>query len=223
MQFNAAKTQFLFIGKEPHSPLLFNEKENNSSEFVKDLGIYVFCKLTWCLKSCYNTFHQLKPNLPVHLNISLKSKLYKTFILPVLLYASEFWYPSKSDLDKLERFQKCVSRWAVSATGYQNRLLILKVLPIKHAIEKVVVMFNKLINGGFDFPVSDYITAKLPSIYSLRSNDSITFDIPYTNKKKSEHNFFRASKYANFIQEKTSMDITTNPIQFKSEVKREFL
>ena len=39
MQFNAAKTQFLFLGKEPHSPLLFNEKENNSSEFVKDLGI----------------------------------------------------------------------------------------------------------------------------------------------------------------------------------------
>ena len=81
-------------------------------------------------------------------------------------------------------------------------------------------MFNKLINGGFDFPVSDYITAKLP-IYSLRRNDFITFDIPYTNKK-SEQNFFRASKYANFIQEKTSMDITTNPIQFKSEVKREF-
>ena len=46
MQFNAAKTQFLVIGKEPHSPLLFNEKEINSSEFVKDLGIYVSCKLT---------------------------------------------------------------------------------------------------------------------------------------------------------------------------------
>ena len=27
MQFNAAKTQFLVIGKEPHSPLLFNEKK----------------------------------------------------------------------------------------------------------------------------------------------------------------------------------------------------
>ena len=47
MQFNAAKIQFLVIGKEPHSPLLFNGKEINSSEFVKDLGIYVSCKLTW--------------------------------------------------------------------------------------------------------------------------------------------------------------------------------
>ena len=35
MQFNAAKTQFLVIGKEPHPPLLFNEKEINSSEFIK--------------------------------------------------------------------------------------------------------------------------------------------------------------------------------------------
>ena len=59
------------------------------------------------------------------------------------------------------------------------------------------------------------ITAKLPSLYFLRRNDLITFDIPYTNKKKSEQKFFfRASKYGNFIQEKTSMDITTNPIQF---------
>ena len=70
MQFNAAKTQFLVIGKEPHSPLLFNEKEINSSEFGKDLGIFVSCKLTWShhvkekLKTCYNTFHQLKLNLP---------------------------------------------------------------------------------------------------------------------------------------------------------------
>ena len=95
MQFNAAKTQFLVIGKEPHLPLLFNEKEINSSEFVKDLGIYFSRKLIWShhviqkLKNCYNTFHRLKLNLPGHLNISLKSKLYKTFILPVLLYASE--------------------------------------------------------------------------------------------------------------------------------------
>ena len=143
MQFNADKTRFLFIGKEPHSPLLFLRKKINSSEFVKDLGIYVTCKLTWShhvtekLKICYNTFHQLKLNLPGHLNISLKSNLYKT--LPVLLYASEIWYPSKSDLDKLERFQKRVSRWAVSASGYQNRLLILKVLPIKHAIELYIL------------------------------------------------------------------------------------
>ena len=63
MQFNAAKTQFLVIGKEPHSPLLFNERESKSSEFVKDLGIYVSGKLTWShhvtekLKICYNTFH----------------------------------------------------------------------------------------------------------------------------------------------------------------------
>ena len=70
--------------------------------------------------------------------------------------------------------------------------------------------------------VIEYITAKLPSLSSLRRNDLITFDIPYTNKKKGEQNFFRPSKYANFIQKKTSMDITTNPIHFKSEVKREF-
>ena len=211
MQFNAAKTQFLVIGKEPHSPLLFNEREINSSEFVKDLGIYVSCKLTWShhvtekLKTCCKTFHQLKLNLPGHLKISLKSKLCETFILPVLLYASETWYPSKTDFDKLGRFQKRVSRWyAVSASGYQNRFLIMKVLPIKHAIElKDVVMFNKLINCGFDFPVSDYITANLPSIYSLRRNDLITFDIPYTNKKKSEQNFFfRASKYANLFKKR---------------------
>ena len=57
----------------------------------------------------------------------------------------------------------------------------MKVLPIKHAIVlKDVVMLNKLINGGFDFPVSDYITAKLPSICSLGRNDLITFHIPYT-------------------------------------------
>ena len=171
IQFNAAKTQFFVIGKEPHSLLLFDEKEIISSEFVKDLGIYFSCKLTWShhvtekLKTCYNTFHQLKPNLPGHLNISLKSKLYKAFILPGLLYASETWYPSKSDLDKLERFQKRVSRWAVSASGYQNRLLIIKVLPFKHAIELKDVMFNKLINGGFDF--LEVIILQLNYLYTL--------------------------------------------------------
>ena len=205
MQSIASKTQFLAIERD-HSPLVFNEKEIHPSEFVKDLRIYLSCNptcsqpVTEKLKTCYKTFHQLKPDFPGQLNISTKSKVLKTIIFTVLLYTSETWFPSKSVLDKLERFQKPVSRWVVSASGYQNRLLINEVLRIKHAIgRKVILMFNNLFFVGFNFPVIYYITMKLPAPYCLRRNDLITFDIPLTKKKKSEQNFFfRASKYANF-------------------------
>ena len=55
----------------------------------------------------------------------------------------------------------------------------MKVPSIKTAIEpKDVLMFDKLINGCFDFPVTDYyITVESPALSSLRCNDLITFDV----------------------------------------------
>ena len=82
------------------------------------ISVYLFSSnLAWSkhisdrLKACYIRNISLRICLPPQLHSQFKTKLYKTYILPKLLYGSQLWSPNQKDLSKLEHFQKNVSKW----------------------------------------------------------------------------------------------------------------
>ena len=141
MKFNSIKTNFLDFGT--NSSTLFIKCAHDTiipSELVKDLGVYFNEKLKWSqhiskkLSTCYGLFQDLKRQLPDKLDMRTKLRVYKQFLMPVLFYASEAWFPSSNDISRMERFQNHVSKWIVTERDYPSRLLKTELLPIKMAL-----------------------------------------------------------------------------------------
>ena len=232
MKFNSIKTNFLDFGT--NSSTLFIKCAHDTiipSELVKDLGVYFNEKLKWSqhiskkLSTCYGLFQDLKRQLPDKLDMRTKLRVYKQFLMPVLFYASEAWFPSSNDISRMERFQNHVSKWIVTERDYPSRLLKTELLPIKMALElKDILLFNKMVNGIMDFPVWDHIYIESATIYSLRRDAKVTFKPRYYRTKLCQSNFFnRATKYANFIQRHTTLDIMTDPNIFRPNLKKFFV
>ena len=116
MTFNLSKTNFSSFGKS--SPGLSLNIENTAipaSNTVKDLGPTISSKLSWSshmelkVKSAYSIFYSLKRSMPPNTHWHTKITLFKSYILSTVLYASEIWCPSETDLTRLELLQiSCV-------------------------------------------------------------------------------------------------------------------
>ena len=65
-------------------------------------------------------------------NIKLKVNIYKSLLIPTLLYASEWYWPSRSDMRKLNAMNKTVTYWILPVENYKERRLQLELLPILH-------------------------------------------------------------------------------------------
>ena len=50
--------------------------------------------------------------MPLNTHWHTKMTLFNSYILSTVLYASEIWCPSKTDLTRLERLQSRVLKWA---------------------------------------------------------------------------------------------------------------
>ena len=113
-----------------------------------------------------------------------KRKIYKQFLVPVLFYAPDAWFPCSSQRLRLERYQK-------SQHFYDNKKTInlkkAELLPIKMALElKDILLFNNMVNGLMDFPVWDHIYVESATIYSLRRDAKIAFSgQKYANQTSS--------------------------------------
>ena len=121
LSFNAKKTQLIsfdfwsqnYITDIP--VLILDDHEIFLQKSVVDLGLSFSSNLAWSkhisdrLKACYIRIISLRRCLPPHLHSQIKIKLYKTYILPKLLYGSQVWSPNQKDLSKFKQFQKNVS------------------------------------------------------------------------------------------------------------------
>ena len=132
MIFILSKINFIAFGKS--SPGLSLNIENTAipdSNTVKDLGLTISSNLSWSshielkVKSAYSIFSNLK-----------RSLFFKSYILSTVLYASEIWCPSKTDLARLELLQSRVLKWAFPGSNYKERLSKAKVLPISLEIQQ---------------------------------------------------------------------------------------
>ena len=73
-------------------------------------------------------------------------------VVPILSYASQVWYASKSGLNRIEMLQKRASRWILpTEENYATRLSLLKFLPVSLYLElHDVMLFSNILKDRFD-------------------------------------------------------------------------
>ena len=105
---------------------------------VKDLGVYIADTLIWSthiehrIAEVNKVFYCMRRNVAFNFKISVKLGLYKSVILPVLLYGLNCAYQSRTDQRKLKNLQRRVLKWVCGPprSGYKAQLRLLNVLPL---------------------------------------------------------------------------------------------
>ena len=82
------------------------------------------------LLKCNRNFNFLKRNIPFSVSSHRKLLLYRSLILPILLYGAPVWSPSLTMLHQLERFQYKFLRWIIRCSSFVSRLESLQLLPV---------------------------------------------------------------------------------------------
>ena len=139
-------------------------------------------------------FHQIKRNTSNLLTVTAKLNLYKSTLIPILIYRSNCYMPSKSDIRLLEKSQEKVSKWILPNLNYCERLRSLNLLPLNFYIVLTdLLMLSKLVNNYYAFNISEHI-----NIVQRRS--SFRFVLPEIKKEFQRSNFFYRTTYrANII------------------------
>ena len=229
MDFNASKTQFIAIGETSDKFLKFGGMSLSPSNVVKDLGVMVSDNLKWekhiskRISICYSLLSRLRWNLPPNLPFSTKLNMYKAYILPSLLYASEIWHPTSSDLRKLELVQKRCCKWICNGNDYKHRSVKFSLLPISCVLQyKDLVMLNRVLLGLYDFPVSDLFHLEYKS-RCLRSSAKPTFVVKKSSRKTTRGNFMiRSTTYANDLHRKTALNVFEDAAYFRKKLGLRF-
>ena len=98
----------------------------------------------WYCNPCF-----LRRNVAVKVQILVKLGLYKSLILPVLLYGFACVFASRADLHLLENFQKKVVRWITGkkTMSYRSQLKILNIVPLPMFLQlNDVLLLSKITN-----------------------------------------------------------------------------
>ena len=109
-----------------------------NADSVKDLGIHIRDDLIWSkhieerLRKGNKLLYLLRRNVAVQVEPRIKLGLYKSLILPVLLYGFTCINPSRSELQNLEHVQKKAVKWITRNKGvnYISQLRLLNILPL---------------------------------------------------------------------------------------------
>ena len=198
---------------------------------VVDLGLSFSSNLAWskhisdCLKACYIRIISLRRCLPPHLHSQIKIKLYKTYILPKLLYGSQVWSPNQKDLSKLEQFQKNVSKWICKGATYKTRLIASGLLPINLLLKLIDLFLNRILNGMYDFDFHNFLSITYPcdSFYNTRSTLKPVLKVKSTRTKQADNHFFqRIVPLSNCLMKEHNLDSFDEPNIFKPRVKQLF-
>ena len=133
MSLNASKCNHLTLAKSCRYSI-----SNEALTVVtqqKDLGIIMEDSLKWsshiaqkCQKAM-TVLMMLKCNSR-STTIECRKNLYKTMVLPILIYGSSCWSPNVDSLKRLERVQKNATTWMVGSNDYKANLLETNLLHI---------------------------------------------------------------------------------------------
>ena len=175
-------------------PIVFAQEQ-------KDLGLYIADNLNWdahveekCSKA-NKLFFIMKRNSP-HISVKSKLNLYKTIVLPIMMYASCCWHASVRSMRNLEAVQKP----------------FLNLLPVSLYLQLTdLLMLSKLIAGCFDFDSSAHLAYRM----NFRQN-KLEFNVERSRLSKGDTNFWcRAPRLVNKLP--AAIDFF-NPIGLKGRL-----
>ena len=90
---------------------LFN-KNVDTAKTQKDVSILMCDNLSWSVNAeiriskAMGAFYKIKRNISKKTSFKSILNLYCGYIVPIIRYASQTWYPNKAELRQLERVQK---------------------------------------------------------------------------------------------------------------------
>ena len=196
------------------SVVKMNEVAVKPVKVQKDLGVLISNDLSWKEYCNLRRTKSLKSLWFLKRNISFKSttkanlNAYTGYVAPLILYACEVWYPTKTDLSNIERIQKSATQWILNKTfPYKERLKELNLLPLSMYFElHSLLMFCAITDHKYDIKTSDYISRNTNERTRQGSNSS--FNIPKTRLKRTDDNFWTRNGTLHNILNK-HIDLTT--------------
>ena len=180
------------------------DQKLDDSKTVKDLGMHVSDDLTWKmqieerLRKANKVLYLLRRNVSVKVQTRVKLGLYKSLILPVLLYGFACVFASRADLHLLENFQKKVVKWISGnkTMSYLSQLKILNILPLPMFLQlNDMLLLSKITNEEMGSSIS------LPERSEIKGR-SESFKLWKTRTEKGRSEFvFRNCRLVNRLDE----------------------
>ena len=183
LSINHSKVQRLNFSRTVH-PLYLNDRLISPCDNVVDLGIIFSGSLSWSghidrkLHKCMALLHSFRRAVPWNCPIHVKLTIYHSCILSVLCYNSQIWYPSISDMRRLERFNKHCLFWIYGKSDYHQILNDNNLLPLCYQLLYAdLVFFAKILHGGTDICISDFVVLR-----QTRDRRQRLIELPKTKK-----------------------------------------
>ncbi|XP_075248360.1 uncharacterized protein LOC142341320 [Convolutriloba macropyga] len=209
MDLNVSKSKTLLIRGD------LAQRDEAGLETVatqKHLGVVMSRNLSWSANcqlrttKAWKAFYTLKRNVSSRTSMETKLNAYIGYVVPVLTYASQVWYPSKTDMKSIEKIQQKATKWICGGNDeYHQRLETLKILPLSMYMEMHDVLYLlSILEGNYYVPED-----KLPKRKENETRQKQEFELPKHRLHKSDENFFfRATKLFNIISRTTEKPMT---------------
>ena len=137
--------------------LMLGTSQLHGADSIKVLGIFVTKDMTWSLhkserfKKANKALYLLRRNVSPKVNVSVKLGLYKSILLPILLYGMNCVRLSRGSTRDLESFQKRALNWVCyeSNRSYLQQIRLLNVLPLPLFMQcNDILLMSKLLVEG---------------------------------------------------------------------------
>ena len=198
---------------EKQSVVKMNEAAVKPFNVRKDLSVLISNELSWkencnlCRNKSLKSLWFLKRYISFKSTTKAKLNAYTGYVVPVISYACEVWYPTKTDLSNIERIQKKATQWILNTIPYKEKLKELNLLPLSMYFElHSLLLFCAVPDHKYYIKTSDYISRKTKERSRQGSNSS--FNIPKTRLKKTDDNFWTRNGTLHNILSK-QIDLTT--------------
>ena len=177
---------------------------------IKDLGVFIKNDLSWTchinerLKKSNKVLYLLRRNIAYSVNTFVKLGLYKSIVLPILLYGFHCVKVSRTDLLTLEQFQRKVVKWICgdSTRSYVEKLRLLNLLPLPIFLQLNDLLFLSKICQDEDNELKSILPHNLSKAEnSTRRKEIFSLKKTRTEKRRSEF-IFPTCRLANKINDK---------------------
>ena len=225
------KSQVLYLGKNnPRCNYTINGQIVPQQKCVRDLGILIDDQLKFdqhiskVIQSVYYKINLLSRTLHSN-NPATWCLAYKSYIRPLLEYATEVWNPTTKDrIHRIERVQKYFTRKILQRCGlpkseYNSRLSILNLesLVIRRRIADLTMAYKIITRKTHLDPSKIFL-------FSLRSVHSRKHQLQLRSKPRNAKS---AKSFANRITSDWNMldaDIvlSNTPVSFKQKLRKTF-
>ena len=193
LKFSVQKCFYIVFGISPFEfNLSLNQSDLISEHEAKDLGVWVCSDLKFSshidktVAKAYRSCRLLLNNFKTE-NIALLCKLYMTFVVPILEYASPVWSPHHiTQIDKLERVQKFFTRKLrnMQHISYKDRLAHLNIESLEYRRLKIdLKLAYDILNLKTRLTIDDFFSF---STYHATRGHDFKLQVPHsrTNIRK---------------------------------------